>query len=162
MTATGGTPPYTYEWSSGGTTATVSDLSAGYLNVKVTDADLDMVEKEITLTQPDEMKVELTAFKYPNDLNISCYECFNGSIDLDVFGGVAPYGYAWDDGPTVADRSGFGALNYKVTITDANGCVIDAKEKLEQPEKATWGMVGNADTDPQQHYIGTSDAQDVV
>ncbi|MEZ4738258.1 MAG: SprB repeat-containing protein [Flavobacteriales bacterium] len=162
VTATGGTPPYNYSWSTGSTSSTVGDLAAGYLKVSVTDANANEVIKDITLTQPDEMKVELTAFKYPNDLNISCYECFNGSIDLEVFGGVAPYDFAWDDGPTVPDRSGLGALNYKVVITDANGCVTDAKEKLEQPEKATWGMDGNADTDPQQHYIGTSDAQDVV
>jgi hypothetical protein len=162
VTATGGTPPYNYSWSTGSTGTTVSALAAGYLKVSVTDANSTEVIKEITLTQPDEMKVELTAFKYPNDLNISCYECFNGSIDAEVFGGVAPYGYAWDDGPTIPDRSGLGALNYKVVITDANGCVTDAKEKLEQPEKATWGMGGNAGTDPQQHYIGTSDVQDVV
>ncbi|MCB9185746.1 MAG: hypothetical protein H6601_03285 [Flavobacteriales bacterium] len=38
VTATGGEAPYTYAWSNGGTTATISGLMAGSYSVTVTDA----------------------------------------------------------------------------------------------------------------------------
>ena len=37
-TASGGTSPYTYAWSNGGTTAAISGLAAGVYTVTVTDA----------------------------------------------------------------------------------------------------------------------------
>ena len=83
------------------------------------------------------MKLVLTPFKFPSGKNISCYECFNGSIDLEVTGGVGPYSYSWADDITTQDRSGLGAMQYDVQVTDAN-------------------------TDPNAHYIGTSDNADVV
>ncbi|MBK6881684.1 MAG: SprB repeat-containing protein [Flavobacteriales bacterium] len=108
------------------------------------------------------MKLVLTPFKFPSGKNISCYECFNGSIDLEVTGGVGPYSYSWADDITTQDRSGLGAMQYDVQVTDANTCREKNAVKLEQPEKATWGMGGNANTDPNAHYIGTSDNADVV
>jgi len=84
VTATGGTTPYTYDWSTGAYTATATELATGYLKVKVSDAVGAVVIKEITLTGPDQMKLELTSFKYPSGKNISCYECFNGSVDLEL------------------------------------------------------------------------------
>jgi hypothetical protein len=38
ITPTGGTAPYTYSWSNGGNTATISGLATGYYTVSVTDA----------------------------------------------------------------------------------------------------------------------------
>ena len=116
----------------------------------------------MTLKEPDPMKLNLVPFKYPSGMNISCYECFNGSLDLEVYGGVSPFSYTWNDDITTQDRSGLGAMAYEVRVDDANGCKETGKVKLEQPEKATWGMAGNANTDPITHYIGTSDNKDVV
>lgn len=162
VNVTGGIAPYTYGWSTGGNTATVTDLAAGYVKVKVSDSNGNVAEAEFTLNEPDPMKLVLTPFKYPSGTNISCYECFNGSIDLEVFGGVSPYSYSWGDDINTQDRSGLGAVHYDVVATDANGCYEKGSVKLEQPEKATWGMGGNANTYPATHYIGTSDNTDVV
>ncbi|MBK9275625.1 MAG: hypothetical protein IPM49_13945 [Flavobacteriales bacterium] len=43
----------------------------------------------------------------------------SGSIDVWVYGGTAPYSYAWSDGPTTEDRTGLTAGTYTLTVTDA-------------------------------------------
>jgi hypothetical protein len=102
-------------------------------------------------------------FKYPSGHNISCHDCFNGSIDVTVYNGVPPYAYEWGDEVYTQDRTGLGALTYSVSVTDANGCIARSEKLLlTQPERKDWTMDGNANTDPAQHFIGTTDAQDVV
>ncbi len=50
----GGQAPYTYQWNTGATAATLSDLTAGTYSVTVTDANSCQATQEITLTAPDE------------------------------------------------------------------------------------------------------------
>ncbi|MFN6178281.1 MAG: SprB repeat-containing protein [Flavobacteriales bacterium] len=162
-TVTGGTPPYSYTWSNGLSTEDISDLASGYYSLKVVDAAYTMVVVDITLVEPQALTLTAEPFKYPGGTNISCYNCFNGSIDVTVVEGVPPYSYVWDDGPTTQDRSGLGALTYSVLVTDANGCeAVSQKLLLTQPERSDWTMNGNTGTNPATHYIGSADAQDVV
>ena len=46
----------------------------------------------------------------------------DGTIDLMVAGGLAPFAYAWSDGNTDQNRADLSIGTYSVTITDANGC----------------------------------------
>ena len=55
----------------------------------------------------------------------SCAEANNGSADLMVMGGTAPYSFAWSDGSTEEDLSGAASGAYSVSITDANGCTAE-------------------------------------
>jgi hypothetical protein len=128
----------------------------------VTDATNFQSAADITLIEPEALKVTADLFKYPSGLHISCYECFNGSVTLEVYGGVAPFTYQWSDNVNTPNRSGLGAMTYDVLVTDANGCSNDLAVKLDQPEKATWGMEGNTNTNAAEHFIGTNDGQDVV
>lgn len=162
-TVTGGTPPYTYSWSNGSVGEDLTDVPAGYYKLMVADALGNDATAEITLVEPTALKLSLSAATYPNGHNISCHECYNGAIDAAAQHGVAPYSFAWDDGPLSEDRSGLGAGKYAVKVTDANGCEQQSETVyLTQPERSDWTMQGNAGTDPAQHYIGSSDAQDVV
>ncbi|MEO8587813.1 MAG: SprB repeat-containing protein [Flavobacteriales bacterium] len=162
-TVTGGTTPYTYSWSNGAATQDLANLASGYYKLTVTDASLVVVEADITLTEPTTVKITTTASSYPNGFNVSCYDCYNGSIGATVTGGVLPYAYSWLDGPTTEDRSSLGANKYKLKVTDANGCIYWSEMVfLTQPDRNDWTMSGNANTDPATQYLGSSDAKDVV
>ncbi|MCB9183431.1 MAG: SprB repeat-containing protein [Flavobacteriales bacterium] len=159
----GGTAPYSYDWSTGSNADNIADLSAGYYRVKIADAMGDAVEAEITLTEPQSMKVTATPHAFSNGYNISCYECSNGSIQLAVAHGVPPYSFLWDDGSTNQNRWALDQGTYKVTVSDANGCEsLQADAYISRPERSDWTMGGNAGTDPGTDFIGTTDAQDVV
>lgn len=162
-TVSGGTAPYSYTWSNGATTEDLTGLPAGYYKLTVMDADSTLTTADITLVEPTTLKVQALPFTYPNGHNISCQDCYNGSIDVSVFGGVEPYTYSWNDGATTQDRSGLGALKYIITVTDANGCATRSETVLmTQPDRHVWDMQGNSGSNPATHYIGTADAQDMV
>lgn len=162
LTVSGGTPPYTYAWSNDANTEDISNLPSGLYIVVVTDANLVTAEAEITLTQPEPIRIELTAYVYPNGAHISQYGACNGNITTVVNGGVSPYSYLWMPGlQTVASPTNLCAGDNVVVITDANGCVTKERAFLKQPERSDWQMSGNANTNPSYHFIGTSDAQDL-
>ena len=163
LTVTGGVAPYTYDWSNGATTQDVSGLAAGFYSVRVTGANNIGARADLTLTEPLQLKGEASVFMYSNGYNVSCYQCFNGSIAVLPFEGVAPYGYVWMDGATTQNRSNLGAVQTSVTITDANACEWRSEIfTLTSPERSDWTMNGNAGTNPATQYLGTTDNKDLV
>ena len=64
LTVTGGTPPYTYVWSNAATTQDISNLAASFYSVEVRDLNSVGVSAEITLTEPEVIKIGLTAQEY--------------------------------------------------------------------------------------------------
>ncbi|MBK9175547.1 MAG: SprB repeat-containing protein [Flavobacteriales bacterium] len=162
-TVTGGTPPYSFKWSNGAETEDLTSVSAGYYKIQVMDADSIVAGAEITLVEPMNMKIATEPYVYPNGFNVSCHECYNGSIDVTVYNGVPPYSYEWSDAASTQDRSGLGPMKYAVKVTDANDCIASSETVyLTQPERNDWMMEGNAGTDAGQHFFGTTDEQDVV
>jgi hypothetical protein len=53
--------------------------------------------------------------------DVSCFGFSDGSIDLSISGGVAPFTFLWNNGATSEDISGLFDGTYSVTITDAIG-----------------------------------------
>ncbi|MCC7303416.1 MAG: gliding motility-associated C-terminal domain-containing protein, partial [Bacteroidia bacterium] len=118
VTAAGGTPAYTYLWSSGGTNATENGLAAGTYTVTVTDAMGCTVSATITITQPTAVTVT------PGAGSTICIGA-SANITATGGGGIAPYTYVWNPGnmngqnQTVTPSQ---STTYTVTVTDANGC----------------------------------------
>jgi gliding motility-associated-like protein len=65
--------------------------------------------------------------------NVSCYGGTNGSVDLQAWGGTAPYTYLWNTGSSNQDVSNLTVGNYSVAITDNKGCVKSANYTIIQP-----------------------------
>ncbi|GDX52628.1 hypothetical protein LBMAG27_16750 [Bacteroidota bacterium] len=129
ITAAGGTAPYSYSWSNGGTDANIIDLCAGTYCVTVYDAHQCSIVKCVTLTEPEQL---ICIFECSS--HASCYGECNGIGEVLIFGGTAPYSYSWSTGETTETISGLCAGFYCVTITDANGCTCEACMLFEQPE----------------------------
>jgi len=115
---TGGTPPYTYLWSPGGeTTENISGLTQGTYTLTVTDdLSCQFTLPSVTVSQPTPIVITEA------HVNVTCDGLENGSINISVSGGTAPYTYLWSNGATTQDISGLAAGFYLVTVTDDNGC----------------------------------------
>ncbi|MFL9844307.1 beta strand repeat-containing protein, partial [Flavobacterium rhizosphaerae] len=139
--ATGGTGPYTYNWTPGnptgdGTTS-VTGLSAGTWTVTVTDANGCTASQNFTITQPATALVASAVV----DANVSCNGGSNGSATVTATGGTSPYTYEWNNNATTASITGVAAGTYTVTVTDANGCTATASVTITEPAILTASAV---------------------
>ncbi|MFN8300126.1 MAG: PKD domain-containing protein [Chitinophagales bacterium] len=119
VSATGGTPGYTYNWSNGATGATVNNLLAGTYTVTVADASGCSTTQSITVSQPSQLSVNSTT------TNASCGQS-NGSATVSVSGGTSGYTYHWNTGSTAQTLSNVTSGNYTITVTDAHNCTTTA------------------------------------
>ncbi|UTW67775.1 T9SS type A sorting domain-containing protein [bacterium SCSIO 12643] len=126
--ATGGTSPYTYAWSNGATSATMSSVAAGNYSVTVTDNGGLTSTSSVTITEPAVLVAATVV-----DSNISCNGFSDGGATAAATGGTSAYTYAWNNGATNASITGVVATTYSVTITDANGCTDSASVTITEP-----------------------------
>lgn len=124
----GGTPTYQYAWSTEETTPVINNLTDGWYSLVVKDTRGCTTFGQTEVKVPNSLEAE-ASLVYP-----TCNGYTDGSINLVVTGGRAPYNYAWAQGTTLSTVSGLGEGNYQVTITDANGCFILGEYLLEDPE----------------------------
>ena len=128
LTPAGGTPPYTYLWSNSATTQDLIGLLPGTYNVTTKDSKNCTSTNTATLTQPT---APLTASA--TSINPSCFGSNNGSVNVSVSGGTAPYFYAWSNGATSQDLTAISAGVYNLLITDSQGCTFNIQRNLGQP-----------------------------
>lgn len=125
-TPTGGTAPYTYNWTPGNPTGdgskTVTGLSAGTYTATATDANGCTASVNFTISQPTAL-----AMSAASQTNIACFGGATGAASINApTGGMAPYTYNWTPGNPTGDGTrsvtGLAAGVYTVTVTDAYGC----------------------------------------
>ncbi|MCA1746877.1 MAG: SprB repeat-containing protein, partial [Bacteroidales bacterium] len=146
ITASGGTPGYTYLWSGpDGFTSedqNLSPLEPGEYDLTVTDNNTctKIFNNVTTLTEPDAILVT-----FVSQTNLACYGDSNGTIEIDVSGGEPPYSFSWTDSQgtlvsTGEDPTGLPAGTYTLQVTDNGPCTViytDAVELTEPPELTT-------------------------
>ncbi len=141
----GGTTPYSYLWSTGATTQTVTGLYPSIdalttYSFIVTDAGgCIKTLSDISLSNaPPPPAMQLTATKSNfNGFNISCHGNSDGSIDLSVVDGTPPYTYMWSNAATTQDISGLSGGTYQVNVTDSFGFKDSLKIYLLEPNILT-------------------------
>jgi uncharacterized repeat protein (TIGR01451 family)/gliding motility-associated-like protein len=170
VTATGGTPAYSYSIASGpaGHTATVSanvisGMIAGMYEIVVMDANDCTDTLVVIITEPsDSLLITLEEITDP-----SCYGSTDGSIEIAVGGGTMPYFYAWSNGSIAPVPSNLGAGTYFVTVTDASGCqIIGGPYTLSEPAEEYLTVLNIVNTQCNaavgQVTIESSDSSDIM
>jgi hypothetical protein len=129
-TVTGGTSPYTYDWSSTATTANLTDLGVGTYTVTVTDDNGCTNTAQATVTEPAPFGLELST---------SELECDDTTLGYTVspLGGVGPFTYTLDGTSVSGPRIEVPKGNHVIILTDAAGCTADTAVTVTIPEPTT-------------------------
>ncbi|MEO6758081.1 MAG: SprB repeat-containing protein, partial [Saprospiraceae bacterium] len=132
-TGSGGWAPYTFHWSNGATTATITGLCPGTYSVTITDIDLGFGVASITITQPTQLGVTVNATQQQ-----LCGVAPDGQASVVPFGGTPPYTYLWSNGQTTPLITGLSAGTYTVTVTDANNCTAAGSAVISYSPEGIW------------------------
>lgn len=136
-TPTGGVAPYTFAWSTSETSPSVSGLSPGAYSVVVTDANLCTASQTVIINA---FNCSLLA-----DISlspVSCAGASDGQATLTLTGGQLPFTYTWSNGDTTATADGLSAGTYTVSVSDANGCLLNSSTTITEPVPLTLSIAG--------------------
>jgi gliding motility-associated-like protein len=115
VTVPGGSGTYSYNWSSGGTSSSVSGLAPGVYTVTVTGSGGCPATATVSVGQ---ITLGITA----SAVDAEC-KSQNGKAELLVTGGIAPYTYVWTPGVASGNSASLLAPGvYTVSISDGSGC----------------------------------------
>ena len=129
--ASGGKLPYSYRWSSGEVTATIS-AGIGSYSVTIMDANGCSATESIVLEETEsslQLNVEVN--------NVKCSGGKDGSATVLVSGGAAPYTIDWSTGSDSVAVHELRAGVYSVQVTDANGCSQVQAFTISEPKGIT-------------------------
>jgi gliding motility-associated-like protein len=142
VTASGGTPVYSYSWSPTGSGPTISNITVGTYTVKLTDSHLCSTGISMSISQPTSALTSTIT----SVITLLCHNS-SGSATSSVLGGTAPYTYTWTTVPVqntnIATNMDSGT--YTVTVSDANNCTSSNTLTLTQPSQI-YSIAGVNDT----------------
>lgn len=124
----GGNGPFSYIWSNGETSSTLSSLPAGDYDYTVTDGSGCESLNSITIAEPQDSL--MVSFDVTSE---TCEGDLNGAVTANIIGGTGPYTIEWDNGSTAMTLSAITTGKYIITVLDQKGCSL--VETVLVPEK---------------------------
>ena len=144
----GGTKPYTYNWSSGGIYQIEEGLAAGVYSVTVTDGKGCKMVEPVLVNDIGAPKVAISGLQ-----GVGCTVIDNGSINITVTPPSITHNYSWstDDGSGVTvdskNQTGLTQGTYKVTVTNTQGCKgVSQAMVIQEPPKVNPICIVSVDT----------------
>lgn len=141
VTGETGTPPYTYLWSNGETTSSITGLTSGSYGVTVVDSDGCSLSKTVDVDYV--LPIEVTS------VNTTPPSCFSndGEVTLFVNNGTAPYYYSGSNGTVEISFTknytftGLTSGLFTYLVTDAGLCTTTDTVLLVTPNSFTFANV---------------------
>jgi gliding motility-associated-like protein len=132
----GGTAPYSFSWSNGGSGQTIN-LPAGNYTVTSTDAATCQQIASLVINEPSEIVVQAQV------VDVSCFGGNSGAITLSASGGAGGYVYTWNQNVgTGNSATNLSAGTYDVEVTDVNSCSTIFTATITEP--TSLGLVATA------------------
>ncbi|MCW3124408.1 MAG: hypothetical protein JWO03_66, partial [Bacteroidetes bacterium] len=161
-TTTGGTPPYAYAWTGGGTpgnNGVDSNLCVGHYIVTVTDVMGCTDTVSANITEPAPLVLSLVSVT-----NVSCFGGNNGQIVVSATGGTpAPVLLYAIDGPPIIPQasgtfSGLTAGMHVVGVGDSHLCIDTLHILITEPTQ----LVADTVSTTQVSCFGGNDGQIII
>ena len=137
VTISGGTVPYSFNWSNAALTQDQQNLYAGIYQLNITDNKGCTTLGNYNLTQPLQPLITQMSMTEP-----LCNGDSNGTATVMASGGTAPYTYLWESLQTTPTITGIPIGTYIVEVTDAKGCKTQDTIVVTQPNP----LIVNADS----------------
>ncbi|MBC7773872.1 MAG: OmpA family protein [Phycisphaerae bacterium] len=136
----GGGGSYIFQWESGESSNSASQLPPGNPKVTVTDANGCTAVGSVAMTENILGLVVSISEKNP----IKCGGLDKASIQVNISGGKAPFSFVWNS-PALTGGSpdGLVAGDYAVTVTDVKGTTQTAKVTVKSPEPIVVELIQN-------------------
>ncbi len=132
VSISGGVPGYEIQWSTGETTAKITNVTGGIYVVYVTDSRGCQAMGQIEVSQPGGMMIQTIEQRNP-----TCFGGNDGALQVEVSGGTAPYTYLWNTGSTNPFISNLSQGKYELRVIDGEGCIAYVEYILQDPEPVT-------------------------
>jgi len=137
ISVNGGSGLFEYEWSTADTTEDLTGLCVGNYTVSVQDVDtlsstyLCVVVETFAVGEPNLLTATI--------VNASKTSCSDGTTcdanaTAAASGGVLPYTYLWTSNETTETATGLCKDSNWVTVTDSNGCQVEASVFILVPD----------------------------
>jgi hypothetical protein len=123
----GGTPPYSFEWSNGVRTQTANNLAGGTYIVYLKDTMGCEAILQAVVTTPVKLLIN------KNITPVVCNNQCNAAIQLNTSGGTTPYTYSWSNGFTSSSLSSLCSGQYWVRVRDNNNCIYVDTININSP-----------------------------
>jgi hypothetical protein len=137
LAISGGKENYSYYWSNGATSDSLTQLAAGEYHVNVVDQLGCSLYIPFSLNEPEKLSSDLFVL---NEANSNQF-----SVDLTVGGGTFPYTFNWNNGSTMEDLQHVEDGFYFVQIKDYNNCTAVDSIQIS-PIVGVGGTIGIIET----------------
>lgn len=120
-----------FVWSNGIRQQNLSGLANGQYQVTISDSKgCRFISDTIPMPAPAPIAIEMKRVS-----PVQCAGDSNGSIEIEIIGGKAPYTFSWNTGATTKDLFDIQSGLYRLAVLDQNGCAVQSELIfVEQPE----------------------------
>ncbi len=130
----GGIAAYSYLWSDGSTTSSMSNAGPGSYELRITDANGCTAQESMSLLAPQSIDftlAEITGINCPGDRS--------GILEVQsTVNAIGQIYYAWSSGEYAKEITDKPSGTYSVTVSDDQGCMAKKSHTLAEPPP--WSM----------------------